>query len=308
MGMRVFLTGSSGYLGSVMAEFLARDPAIDGITGIDLVPPSTPLPTKIKFIQMDIRSPDLAAAMAGHEIVVHMAFVVLWPAKLPVAERDDINFNGVRNVARAAAASQVRRFVHASSVAAYDTHLMPGQTAITEEFPIGKGDSPFYYSNGKARAEQSLTEILGTTGIPLTFFRPTYVIGPRNQVTVKAFRANAVNIPGHDPRVQYVHEEDVAAAFLQAVHSDIPGAYNVVPDDFIRLSDVWKILGAHSIRKVPLWAARLVTGVRWRYFGSPTHVSWLEAQLVDVTRSNAKLRATGWIPQYGTADALRSAL
>jgi len=88
----------------------------------------------------------------------------------------------------------------------------------------------------------------------------------------------------------------------------MPGAYNVVPDDCIRLSDVWKILGVQSVRTVPLWVARLVTSVRWQYFGSPTHVSWLGAQLVDVTRSNAKLRATGWRPQYSTADALRSAL
>jgi len=143
MGMRVFLTGSSGYLGSVLAEFLAREQEIDSITGIDLVPPTTPLPAKVEFVQMDIRSPDLAAAMAGHEVVVHMAFVVLWLAKMPVAERDDINLNGVRNVARAAAACQVRRFVDASSVAAYDTHLMPGKPILPKIFQSAAEIRPF---------------------------------------------------------------------------------------------------------------------------------------------------------------------
>jgi predicted ATP-dependent serine protease len=33
--------------------------------------------------------------------------------------------------------------------------------------------------------------------------------------------ADAANIPGHDPRLQYVHEENVAAAFLQAVCSEL---------------------------------------------------------------------------------------
>ena len=119
---------------------------------------------------------------------------------------------------------------------------------------------------------------------------------------------DAVNIPGRDPRTQYVHEDDVAAAFLQAVLADMPGAYNVAPDDFIRLSEAWQILGLDAVRTVPAWAARLVAAVQWRFFGSQTHHSWVGLMISDATVSNAKLRSTGWVPGYGSADALRSAL
>jgi UDP-glucose 4-epimerase len=306
--MKLFLTGVSGYLGSVLAESLAQAHEIESITGIDVVSPATPLPPKVKFVQMDIRSPDMAALMAGHEVVVHTAFVVLWLAKMPKAVLDDINLNGVRNVAQAAVANGVRCFIHTSSTAAYDPNLASGKSDLTEDLPTGKGDSLFYYANGKAAAERTLSEVLGASAICLTFFRPPYIIGPCNRETVKGFRENAVRFQGFDPRTQFVHEGDVAAAFLQAARTDMPGVYNVAPDDSIRMSEVKKIIGVESVRTVPLWLARWITGIRWRYFGSPTHPSWVDAQMADFTVSNAKLKGTGWKPRYSCAEALRSAL
>ena len=306
--MNIFLTGISGYLGSVLAKGMAQAPEIESITGIDVVSPTTPLPPKVKFVQMDIRSPNIAGLMAGHEVVVHTAFIVLWLAKMPKVVLDDINLNGVRNIAQAAVANQVRRFIHASSTAAYDPNLANGKSELTEDLPIGKGDSFFYYANGKAAAERTLTEVLGASDICQTFFRPPYIIGPNNRETVKGFQKNAVRFQGLDPRNQFVHEEDVASAFLQALRADMPGAYNIAPDDFIRLSEVNKIIGVESVRTVPLWLARWITGIRWRYFGLSTHPSWVDAQMADYTVSNAKLKGTGWKPRYSSAEALHSAL
>jgi nucleoside-diphosphate-sugar epimerase len=308
MKMRVFLTGASGYLGSLLAERIVQMPEVESVTGIAWAAPTSRLPPNVRFVQMDIRSPGLAAAMAGHDVVVHTACIVLWPAKMPAKERDDINLNGVRNVARAALANKVRRFIHTSSMAAYDPLLARGKTDVAENFPLGKGDSPFYYWNAKASAERSLTELFAGSSTVLSMFRPIYIIGPRNRPTVQRYRENSIRFPGRDPRRQFVHEDDVAAAFVQALRSEMPGAFNVVPDDFIRLSDVWKIVAARSTPTVPAWLARLVTWLKWRYSGSPVHSSWVADMLVDFTGSNARLRQTGWKPRYGSAEALRSAL
>ncbi len=216
MKMRVFLTGVSGYLGSLLAEYFAKMPEIESITGTDLTTPPPFLPSKVKFVQMDIRSPDLTAAMAGHDVVVHTACIVLWSAKMRPSERDDINLNGMRNVAQAALANKAQRFIHTSSMAAYDPLLARGKADILEDFPLGKGDSPFYYWNCKATAERALTEILGSSATLVTIFRPIYIIGPRNP-TVGNYRKNAVRFLGQDPRRQFVHEDDVASAFIQAL-------------------------------------------------------------------------------------------
>lgn len=307
MSMRVLLTGAGGYLGGVLAARLASMPEIDSITGTDITLPPAPLPDKVNFTRMDIRSPELADAMSGHDFVIHCGFIVQWSAKMPAAVRDDVNFNGTRNVAQAALKNRVRGFLYASSVAAYDPIQAEGTENMGEDFPIGKGDSPFYYCNSKAIAERILTEMLGSSGIVLTLFRMSYIIGPRNRATVPGFRENAFLVPGKDARTQFVHEDDVAEAFARAIRTDMPGAFNVVPDDFIRYSEFYDIIGAKP-RTIPLWLARLATSIRWRYFGSPTHPSWVRQTLVDFAVSNAKLRDTGWTPRYNCADAVRTAM
>lgn len=306
--MRVFLTGINGYLGGVLAEHFSRIPEIEYLTGIDVAPPKNPLPKKVRFIQMDVRSPEISTVMAGHDVVVHTAFVVLWPAKMSATERDDINVNGTRNVAEAAVAKRVKRFVYSSSDAAYDQFLLRGQTNVTEDFPLGKGDFSSYYCNAKAAIERMLTATVVPAGITLTMFRPGYIIGPCNTATIRSLRENGVTLLGHNPRSQYVHEEDVAAAFAQALLTDMPGAYNLDPDDYLQLSEVQKIVGVKHAPTVPSWLARLIMHVSWRYSGSPTHPSWLDVMLVDFTLSNAKLKATGWKPKHNSTESLRSAM
>jgi UDP-glucose 4-epimerase len=306
--MRVFLTGASGYLGGVLARHLASMPEVARITGISRNAPAGPLPAKLKFLPMDIRSPDLAAAIVGHDALIHTACIVLWSASSSVASRDDINLRGIRNVAQAALHAKVPRFIHASSMAAYDPELARGQSNVAEDFPLGKGNSPFYYWNSKALAESALTKVLASSGTTVTMFRPIYLSGPHNRITVQRYRQNAANLLGRNPRRQFIHEADVAAAFLQALRTDMPGAYNIVPDDFIRLSDVWRIVGAKFVPAVPLWVALLVTWLRWRLLGYPVHPSWVRDVLIDFTGSNARLRATGWRPRYGSAEALQAAL
>ena len=177
--MQIFLTGVNGYLGAVLAEFLANVPEVQSITGIDIVKPKEPLPSKVKYVQLDIRSPELSNAMAGHEVVVHTAFIVQWLARMSETERADINLNGTRNVAQAAIANQTQRFIHVSSVAAYDIELSRGQEWVAEDIPVGKGDSSFYYANEKAASETlRLTEMLASSGITLTLLRPHFIMGP----------------------------------------------------------------------------------------------------------------------------------
>ncbi len=308
MGLKIFITGACGYLGNVLTTQLASMPEVEQITGMDITTQtSTSLPPKVKLIQMDIRSPKLADAMTGYDVVVHTAFIVLWSKKMPETVRDDINFNGTRNVAQAAIKNRVHKFVHASSVAAYDHHYMQGKEPLSENCPIGKGDSFFYYGNSKALTEKMLLEILAPTDILLTMFRMPYIIGPKNRVTVSEFRENAVLFPGKNPCTQFVHENDVAQAFAQSIRTNMPGAFNVAPDDSIKYRDLYGVIGAKP-RTVPFWLARLMTFIRWNYLGSAMHPAWLEGLLYDSFISNKNLKATGWSPQYSSADAIRSAL
>lgn len=306
--MRVFLTGASGYLGGVLTTHLARLPDVEGITGVALTAPKGPLPEKMRFLGMDIRSPDLSRVMVGHDIVIHTACIVLWPSTMDARERDAINLEGTQNVAETARANRVAQFVHVSSMAAYNPALAQGQTDVAEDFPLGDGRTDFYYWNAKAEGERLVTRTFTHSGTVLTRVRPIYIIGPRNWPLIRQYQKNAVNFPRCNPRRQFIHEDDVAAAIVHALRERLEGAFNVVPDDTVRISDVWRMVGARFVPTVPLWLAWLVTWVRWRYFRSPIHPSWVADMLVDFTGSNKKLKKSGWQPRFSSVQALLTAI
>jgi nucleoside-diphosphate-sugar epimerase len=91
-------------------------------------------------------------------------------------------------------------------------------------------------------AERILTETIGTSAA-LTFLRPFTSSVRANQPVIQSYRQNAVNFLGYNPRRQFVHEDDVASAFVRATLNDLPGAFNVASDDCVRLSDVWAAVG-----------------------------------------------------------------
>jgi UDP-glucose 4-epimerase len=56
-------------------------------------------------------------------------------------------------------------------------------------------------------------------------------------------------ILGFDPRLQFIHEDDVVDALMYAINNDIPGVYNVGADGVLPWSEVCAILGK---RRLPL--------------------------------------------------------
>jgi nucleoside-diphosphate-sugar epimerase len=113
-----------GAIWGVIVNYLSTLAGIDCITAmVHNKPFRSPIPHPVNIIKMDIRSPELADAVAGHDFVIHTAHVLYWTANMPAAVRDDINYNGARNLARAAVKHKACGFLHASSVAAYDPLL-----------------------------------------------------------------------------------------------------------------------------------------------------------------------------------------
>jgi nucleoside-diphosphate-sugar epimerase len=306
--MRVLVTGGTGYLGTVLLGALAARPEIERITAVSLSEPRRPLPAKVTFRKLDIRSPELATVVSGHQVVIHTAAVVLWPYRMPAEERDSINFEGTLQVAKAALEARVSKFIHASSMGAYDPHRIRDRTGVTEDFPLGSGTSSYYYWDAKAAQESLINEVFRATHVKVTHLRATYIMGPTNRGAALAYKNNAVNFPGANPRRQFIDERDVAEAFLLAVLQDMPGAYNVVPDDYMHLREIWSLAGATFVPTVPLALAKAITWLRWRFLGSMVHPMWVEDLLFNFTGSNARLKAMGWRPRYTSRQAFEAAV
>ena len=57
---------------------------------------------------------------------------------------------------------------------------------------------------------------------------------------------------GFDPRVQFVHEDDVVGALMYTSTQDTPGVYNVAGDGNLPWSEVCTIVGSRRLALPPV--------------------------------------------------------
>jgi nucleoside-diphosphate-sugar epimerase len=322
--LTVAVTGPTGTFGHGLLPLLEADPRIGRVVGIARSPfdPAAQGWAKLEYRRGDVRDrAALEEAFAGADAVVHLAFIVVGGSKETTRT---INVEGTLNAFRAAAAAGVRRFVYASSVAAYGFHPdNPG--LIREDWPT-RPAARLRYAQEKAELEALLlAEHAEHPALELYLLRPPVVVGPHtvggkavlpgplaplNRYLEGGLRRVPVPLPAllPDLPLQLVHEDDVGRALLQCVlGAGPPGAYNIAGDGVLSALDVARELGLVPIPLPPRpvqAVARLVA--RW---GVVPQAGWAEVidrpPLMDTTKAKELL---GWRPAFTGLEALRATL
>jgi nucleoside-diphosphate-sugar epimerase len=328
--LTVAVTGPTGTFGFGLMPLLQADDRIGGIVGIARRPfdPAEHGWTKMEYRQGDVRQADaLAEAFRDADIVVHLAFMITGSTASRKTIRA-INVNGTLNAFRAAAAAGAKRFVYASSVAAYGFHR-DNPERITEEWPTRPG-SHLFYAQEKAELERLLhTESQARPELELYLLRPPIVLGPHavgakdllpeplaqlGRRLGELVRSSPVPLPVLVPSLslQFIHEDDVGQAFLQCiVAAGPPGAYNITGDGVLTGTDVARELGLAAL-PVPAGltsaAARALTRLSQLPF-LPRAVEWVEVatrpSIMDASKAKREL---GWQPRYTSLEALRDTI
>src|SRR4051794_12749451 len=228
--LTVAVTGPTGTFGHGLVPLLQADERIGRIIGIARRPfdPAAEGWTKMEYRRGDVREPAaLEEAFAGADVVVHLAFMITGNAS-PDAIRA-INVDGTRNTFGAAAAAGAKRFVYASSVAAYGFHR-DNPVPLTEDWPA-RPAARLFYAREKAEIERALLQAAREhPDLALFFLRPSIVVGPHT-VGAKDLLPGPlaplgrrlaelgggrlpVPLPAFVPAlpIQLVHEEDVGRA------------------------------------------------------------------------------------------------
>jgi nucleoside-diphosphate-sugar epimerase len=322
--LTVAVTGPTGTFGFGLMPLLQDDDRVGKIVGIARRPfdPDEHGWTKMEYRRGDVRDEAvLKEAFTGADVVVHLAFLIIGGNKETTRA---INVEGTLNVFRAAAAAGVKRFVYASSVAAYGFH-QDNPVGMTEDWPTRPADRLFY-AQEKAELEALLQEEAAAhPELALYLLRPPVVLGPHtlgakelpgplgplsrrfNGRIPKMPLPLPVLVPDHP--LQFIHEDDVGQALLQCVvAAGPPGAYNIAGDGVLSMVDVARELGLRPVKisAAPTQlAARMVSKVPWM----PSFMSWVEAMshpaVMDTTRAKTEL---GWTPRYTGVEALRDTL
>jgi nucleoside-diphosphate-sugar epimerase len=326
VALTVAVTGPTGTFGFGLMPLLQDDARVERVVGIARRPfdPAAHGWTKMAYRQGDVRDPDaLARAFAGADVVVHLAFMITGTADRATIRA--INVNGSLNVFAAAAAAGARRFVYASSVAAYGFHR-DNPIGMTEDWPA-RGSEHLFYAQEKAEIERLLADRSAAhPDLDVYVLRPPIVLGPHSvgaknllpgplEPLGRTLAAGVARLPVALPVVvpplplQLVHEADVGEALRRCiVGAGPPGAYNIAADGVPTAVEIARELGLAVLpapRRPVQAAGRLVAALPF----APPAAEWAEAlshpALMDTGKARREL---GWQPRYSALEALRDTL
>jgi len=305
----VLITGISGYIGTVFCRQLRQSRWCERIVGFDVNEPAEP--DRIEFRQMDVCDAELAdwVAEIKPDILVHLAFV-LDPIRDEHKMRR-INVDGTRNVLQAAAKAKVPQVMVASSATAYGA-WPENPVPIKESHPL-KQHRSFRYAIDKYDVEALCQTFMENhPEVSFSIIRPCVVYGPGvdNFLSYLLTGLPVVAAPaGCDPPLQFVHEDDVAAAMVAILENAGSGPFNVAPPSTLELSEVIRFPKKLSLR-MPVYLMTWLLWLAWRIvpglFRMPSTIIdyYRYPWVVDCTR----LGELGFEFSHSTRDTLAAML
>lgn len=172
--MTIVVTGAAGHVGTNLCLALLADG--HDVRAVDLREPVRAVRHGARWIRADIR--DAAAvgkALDGCEIVYHLAAVISVTGGLNGLV-DSVNVDGVRILAQAALERGVPRFVHCSSVHAFDLAALGGRPCDETSPRSVRADLPAY-DRSKAAGEVELRRAIDH-GLDAVIVNPSGILGP----------------------------------------------------------------------------------------------------------------------------------
>ena len=236
--MRVVVTGATGNVGTSLVRALGADARIDSVLGIARRTPDQRFP-KVTWAGADVTRDDLEPLFAGADAVVHLAWRIQ-----PSHDQGELwqtNVEGSSRVFAAAVAAGVRALVYGSSVGVYSRGPKVGR--VDETWPRA-GVRASFYGVHKAEVERRLDEVeRSNPELRVVRMRPGLVFKRESASEIRRLFAGPLlptpllhrkflrfvpDIRGL--RVQGVHADDLARAYVEAIARDVRGAFNVAAD------------------------------------------------------------------------------
>jgi nucleoside-diphosphate-sugar epimerase len=171
MRNKILITGGGGYIGGWIAETICRRGTDDVRVGIRSMSGAARIARfPVDIVPCDVLdTKQLDDAMRGITHVIHCA-----------VGSHEVTVKGTENVLTAAAAHNVHRVVHISTIEVYGG----ASGSVNESSPLTKTGSD--YGDSKIEAEE-LCLAAANNGLNVVIIRPTVVYGPYNKLWVMKF-------------------------------------------------------------------------------------------------------------------------
>jgi len=170
-GIRVLVTGGTGFIGGRLVERLVMDYGAD----VRVLVKNFARAPRIARFPIEMSPGDVTEAGAveqaidGCEIIFHCAY---GNAGSPALQKQ-VTIQGTENVLQAALKHEVKRVVHVSTVSVYGK---TGNGALDESAPRKRSSD--VYADSKLEAEKLAFKYFEKHGLPVAVIQPTIVYGP----------------------------------------------------------------------------------------------------------------------------------
>jgi nucleoside-diphosphate-sugar epimerase len=267
----ILLTGGTGFVGSHVAEALAR--AGHAVRALARPGSDTAFLTSlgVTVVAGDVTESDaLKRAADGCDVVVNSAAKVGdWG---PTDGYRAVNVEGLRNLFDATLGRPLHRFVHISSLGVYAARHHYG-TDETEPLPDDHIDG---YTQSKVEAERLALQYHRKQKVPVVILRPGFVYGPRDRTVLPRLadrlrERSVIYIARGRYALNTTYVGNIADAVLLALDAPADGVagevFNITDGEFVSKRKFFETiadgLGLKRPRgSVPVWLARVMAN--WR--------------------------------------------
>lgn len=303
---KVFVTGSSGFIGSHLVEKLVNQGyqvrgfvhynSFNNWGWLDTLP--SKIMSNVEVFQGDIRDPSgVRKAMHGCDTVFHLAALIAIPFSYHSPDTYvDTNIKGTLNVLQAARELQTKRVLVTSTSEVYGTaQYVP----IDEKHPY-QGQSP--YSATKIGADRLAESFYRSFDLPVTIVRPFNTYGPRQSaraviptiITQLLAGKREIKLGSLTPTRDFTYVKDTVNGFYEIFKSEktIGEEINIATQREISIGE----LANELIRQINPDARIVCDEQRLR----PE-----KSEVNRLLGSNEKIkRLTNWRPNYSLEEGL----
>src|SRR5271168_288895 len=311
LGDRYFIVGGAGFIGSHFTDHLIADPSVAAVTLFDNFSSGREWHSephagdrRLRLVRGDAGDLNrLTEAMAGHEVVIHLASN---PDIARAATEPEVDFYQgtvlTNNVVEAMRRSGAKRILYASGSGVYgDLH----EHEAAEDHGLLEPVST--YGASKLAGEALISAYCFMFDLTGRAFRFGNVVGPRQThgvgfdfVRRLLVDPTRLTILGDGSQSKsYIHVSDVVSAVLTAGKNPDGRRYevfNVATGDYITVSEIAELV---------VECLKLKTHPRFEYSGGDR--GW-KGDVPIVRLNTSRIRKLGWTNRFGSHMALRESI
>ncbi|MDP6155722.1 MAG: NAD(P)-dependent oxidoreductase [Candidatus Thermoplasmatota archaeon] len=286
--MKLLITGSSGYIGSILSNFFQKKGI--AIVGVDIDNGRSPVTKNYKFYKCNILNEKKLKYIFKKEKpthVIHLAYI-LNPLH-DIKKEDEIDLKGSRNVLRISnKTSSVKKFIQFSSVSAYGARKN-NPLWIPEDQILAPGS--YRYALNKKKIENDCNNFTRRNDLKIIILRVCIVFRPscskKKGAVTKILKSPFLIKKIKTTKFQLIHENDFNALMDLIVKDEtIEGTFNMSPDTF---TSVVELFPKKYYLPIPIFLIKMVIDALWSLRIVNINSSGLEFCINDIIVDPSKL-------------------